>query len=523
MKKIAARDCPSLAALQPFSPASGRDDVVFTSSACGRGSAEGAGEGKSASSLFQEMKYKWVISLGAATAVLLALQTPAPADTRAVPSSNEAITLSFAPVVKRTASSVVNVYATTMVTQQRGGGPFDDPFFRQFFGDGGQNAPVERMANSLGSGVIVDRSGLIVTNNHVVKNGVDVRVALADKREYPAKILLTDERTDLAVLKIDVGNGEALPALSMADWDSLEVGDLVLAIGNPFGVGQTVTSGIVSALARTDVGVSNYQFFIQTDAAIHPGNSGCALVNMRGELVGINTAIYSRSGGSIGIGFSIPSNMVQTVVQSAQRGTKVRRPWLGVSLQNVTPEIADSLGFATPEGALIVSLHPQSPLAAAGLRRGDVITAFDDKIVENASGLGYRAATARIGQSQIVEYHRGTSTFEAQVRMIAAPEIPLRNETPVSGNTPLSGAVVSNLSPAVADELNLDADASGLVISDVKSGPAARFFQKGDVIARINGVALRNVDELRNFLANQQEYWDFELRRGGRVLRLRLG
>jgi Do/DeqQ family serine protease len=447
----------------------------------------------------------------------------AQADTRVVPSSGDTLMLSFAPVVKRSAPSVVNVYAKQMVAQQRSGGPFDDPFFRQFFGDRGQDAPVERMANSLGSGVIVDRSGLIVTNNHVVKNGVDVRVALADKREYPAKILLADERTDLAVLKIDVGNGEALAALPLADSDNLEVGDLVLAIGNPFGVGQTVTSGIVSALARTDVGVSNYQFFIQTDAAINPGNSGGALVNMRGEMVGINTAIYSRSGGSIGIGFSIPSNMVQTVVQSAQQGTKIRRPWLGASLQDVTPEIADSLGFARPEGALIVGLHQQSPLAAAGLRRGDVVTAIDDKLVENARELGYRAATARLGQSQIVEYHRGSSTFEAQVRMMVAPEIPPRNDTSVSGNTPLSGAVVSNLSPAVADELNMDADANGLVISNVKSGPATRFFQKGDTIVRINGVVMNSVDDLRRFLATQQEFWDFELRRDGRVLRLRLG
>ena len=207
--------------------------------------------------------------------------------------------------------------------------------------------PRERVQNSLGSGVIVDPAGLIVTNNHVIANGTDIKVVLADRREFEARVLLTDERTDLAVLKIDVPD-EALPALTLGDSDALEVGDLVLAIGNPFGVGQTVTSGIVSALARTKVGVSDYQFFIQTDAAINPGNSGGALVNMSGELIGINTAIFSRGGGSIGIGFAIPTNMVRTVVASAESGKRCdQRPWLGVELQDVTAEIADIAGHVT--------------------------------------------------------------------------------------------------------------------------------------------------------------------------------
>ena len=230
-------------------------------------------------------------------------------------------------MVKRTAPAVVNVYAKTIERQQEAqGGPFDDPIFRQLFGLGnnGYGPPRERVANSLGSGVIVDPTGIIVTNNHVIKNATDIRVALADKREFPAKIILTDERTDLAILKIEV-NQEALPSLNLGNSDDLEVGDLVLAIGDPFGVGQTVTSGIVSALARTRVGASNYQFFIQTDAAINPGNSGGALVNMHGDLIGINTAIVSKSGGSVGIGFSIPSNMVKTVIQGAPDFTASRK------------------------------------------------------------------------------------------------------------------------------------------------------------------------------------------------------
>ena len=253
-------------------------------------------------------------------AVLL-LALPAYADQRLTPINAGEVTMSFAPLVKRTAPAVVNVYAKTIERQQAQGGPFDDPLFRQLFGLGGGFGPQrERVATSLGSGVIVDPTGIIVTNNHVIKNGTDIRVALADKREFSAKIILADERTDLAVLKIDVGD-ESLPALTLGNSDDLEVGDLVLAIGDPFGVGQTVTSGIVSALARTSVGASDYQFFIQTDAEINPGNSGGALVNMHGDLIGINTAIVTRSGGSVGIGFSIPSNMVKTVIQGAETGT----------------------------------------------------------------------------------------------------------------------------------------------------------------------------------------------------------
>jgi Do/DeqQ family serine protease len=322
---------------------------------------------------------------------------------KAVPDSRIALQLSFAPVVKTTAPAVVNVYSQRLVAS-RERRLLDDPFFRQFFGnDGSFGRPRERVQNSLGSGVIVDPAGLIITNNHVIKGGTDIRVVLADKREFAAKLLLADERTDLAVLKIDVPD-ETLPALPLGDSDVLEVGDLVIAIGNPFGVGQTVTSGIVSALARTQVGISDYQFFIQTDAAINPGNSGGALVNMAGELVGINTAIFSRGGGSIGIGFAIPVNMVKTVVLSAETGEAVMRPWLGAELQDVTQEIADSLGFARPEGALIVSLHPDSPLTKAGLRRGDVVLAIEGKPVENARELGYRVATSPIGSTPIVEY-----------------------------------------------------------------------------------------------------------------------
>ena len=456
-------------------------------------------------------------------AVVLMTVATLPARTEtAVPQSRAEVLLSFAPIVKRTSPAVVNVYAKR-IERQRETGLSADPFFRRFFGeDGNFGRPRERVANSLGSGVIVDDEGYIVTNNHVIANGSDIRVVLSDRREFEAKLLLADDRTDLAVLKIDVGD-EKLPTLPLSDSDNLEVGDLVLAIGNPFGVGQTVTSGIVSALARTQVGITDYQFFIQTDAAINPGNSGGALVNMNGELVGINTAIFSKSGGSIGIGFSIPSNMVQTVVRSAESGSsKIQRPWLGVELQDVTADVADSLGFARPEGALIVKMHPDSPLLAAGLKRGDVVVGIDGKAVEGSREFGFRVGTAQIGETRIVEYRRGTESFESRVKLIAAPETTPRDETLIDFESPLAGLLVANLSPAVAEELGLASEATGVVALDVKGGPAVRLFKKGDVILEINGEAVTDVKALLVTSAEQRRRWAIAVQRGSRKLILQL-
>ena len=459
------------------------------------------------------------------SALMLFLASPlAWAEERVVPGSTAELQLSFAPVVKRTAPAVVNVYAQRVAAVAQGNRFFDDPFFRRFFGDDGSfGRPRERVQNSLGSGVIVDPAGLIVTNNHVIANGTDIKVVLADKREFEARVLLADERTDLAVLKIDVPD-EDLPALTLGDSDALEVGDLVLAIGNPFGVGQTVTSGIVSALARTKVGVSDYQFFIQTDAAINPGNSGGALVSMNGVLIGINTAIFSRSGGSIGIGFAIPTNMVRTVVATAESGSDaIKRPWLGAELQDVTSDIATSLGMARPEGAMIVSLHPQSPLGASGLKRGDVILAIEGKPVESAQELGYRVATTAIGSTTIVEYQRKGERRETQVTMVAAPETVEREETLLEGRNPLAGAVAANLSPAVADELGLPANTEGVAIVKLEGGPARRFFKRGDIVVEINGVMIDSVEALRTVLESDARLWRIAIDRGGRIMKLAVG
>src|SRR3982750_2824795 len=329
----------------------------------------------------------------AAALLTAALAVPAQAQDRRVPASAADVKLSYAPVVQRVTPAVVNVYAAKTV--QNRNPLLDDPVFRRFFGVPGQQP--EQMQRSLGSGVMVDPSGLVVTNNHVIEGADQVKVSLADKREFEAEIVLKDSRTDLAVLRLKDAK-EKFPTLDFANSDELLVGDVVLAIGNPFGVGQTVTHGIVSALARTQVGITDYQFFIQTDAAINPGNSGGALVDLSGRLVGLNTAIFSRSGGSQGIGFAIPVNMVKVVVASAKGGgTTVKRPWLGAKLQNVTPDIAEGLGLKRPAGALIATVSEKSPAARAGLKTGDVIVGVDGQAVDDQNAFDYRFATKALG------------------------------------------------------------------------------------------------------------------------------
>src|SRR5512147_1625000 len=341
------------------------------------------------------------------------------ADEPAVPSSREQITLSFAPLVKQVEPAVVNIY-TRAVVQQRTSPLFNDPFFRQFFGDAlGQ--PSQRTQNSLGSGVIVRSDGLVVTNVHVIEGAQEIKVVLSDGREFSATLVTSDDQSDLALLKVDP-EGAALPVLPLGDSDALEVGDLVLAIGNPFGVGQTVTSGIVSALARTRVGISDYRFFIQTDAAINPGNSGGALVDMQGRLVGVNSMIFSKGGGSNGIGFAIPSNMVRLVVQSALKGGTVQRPWLGASLQPVTPDIADSLGLPTPSGALIAKVAAKGPAARAGLLAGDVVVGVDDKDVKDPQAFEYRFITKGIGGSAQLTLLRKGQKLKTTIALLAPVE-----------------------------------------------------------------------------------------------------
>jgi len=467
---------------------------------------------------------RWVATLAliVASVAPLGLAAQEQGGTRRVPSSPNELRLSYAPVVQRAAPAVVNVYAAKTVAVRN---PlFDDPIFRRFFGvpgaPGGQGGPVQR---SLGSGVVVDPAGLIVTNNHVIEGADQVKVSLADKREFEADMVLKDSRSDLAVLRIRAQN-ERFPALELADSDALEVGDVVLAIGNPFAVGQTVTHGIVSAVARTQVGITDYQFFIQTDAAINPGNSGGALVDLGGRLVGINTAIFSRSGGSQGIGFAIPANMVKVVVASAKSGGSiVQRPWLGARLQAVTPEIAEGLGLKRPSGALIASVTPASPAARAGLRSSDLIVAIDGQPVEDANAFDYRFATKPIGGTARLGVVRASKELALNVALEAAPDTP-HEELVIASPSPFQGAKVSNLSPALADRLRLDPSAQGVVIVEIANGSPAQSlgFQPGDLVLSVNNARIAKTRDLERIAGQATRRWSITIVRAGQQLSVEL-
>jgi Do/DeqQ family serine protease len=458
----------------------------------------------------------------AASLALLALCAPAGAQQRAVPESAVAMKQSFAPVVKRAAPAVVNVYVRHRVEQMVS--PFfNDPVFGRLFGER-FGVPRERIQNSLGSGVLVNPEGVVVTNYHVIQGSGDteITVALSDGREFPAKVILKDEQTDLAVLRLDAG-GVKFTSIEFSDSDSLEVGDLVLAIGDPFGVGQTVTSGIVSALARTQVGISDYQFFIQTDAAINPGNSGGALVDMDGRLIGINTAIFSKSGGSHGIGFAIPSNLVRLVVQSALTGGKVQRPWLGAALQTVTPDIAESLGLTAPSGALVAKVHAKGPAAKAGLKAGDVVVSVDGKPVQDPQAFQYRFLTKGIGGATELGVLRKGQQLKTSIALIAPVEDPPRDARELQGRHPLTGCTVANISPAVAAEVGIDDDMrEGVVVLDVKDKtPGGRLgLKRGDIVVGVNDAKVQSVAQLVAALDAVDGDWRLQVERAGRVFNL---
>ena len=461
-----------------------------------------------------------------AAAILLVMVPGLSAQTKIVPASRTEAMLSFAPLVKSAAPAVVNIYTRRVVRARTATPLFNDPFFRRFFGDqfqlGGKTR--KRVQNSLGSGVIVSDDGLIVTNYHVIDKADEITVVLTDRREFEADVVTRDESTDLAVLRIKAG-GEKLPFLKLKDSDSLAVGDLVLAIGNPFGVGQTVTSGIVSALARTARGVSDFGFFIQTDAAINPGNSGGALVSLDGGLIGINTAIYSRGGGSNGIGFAIPSNMVATVIGSAVTGGEVVRPWVGARGQTVDADIARSLGLLAPSGVLVNSIHPSGPAAKAGLEVGDIIISINGKDVPDANSLRFRIATLSVGGRARIRALRNGKPIERQVRLIAAPEDPPRDLSLIDGTNPYAGSEVANLSPALAEELAIDRESTGVIILRLKRrSPADRIGLKpGDILVRLNGQNIDSVAALKKLLTRDYSAWRIEISRAGRLLQLIIG
>jgi Do/DeqQ family serine protease len=441
---------------------------------------------------------------------------------RQIPETRGDVILSFAPVVKKAQPAVVNVYASR--TEKRPRNPlFDDPIFRRFFGEGGNSHPGGPTAQSLGSGVLVDPAGLVVTNYHVVEGMTDVKVALSDKREFDAEIILRDQRTDLVVLKLK--GGSSFPVLELGDSDAIDVGDIVLAIGNPFGVGQTVTQGIVSALARTQAGISSSGYFIQTDAAINPGNSGGALVDMRSKLIGINSAIYSQSGGSVGIGFAIPVNMVKVILTAAKSGGQIRRPWLGASLQHVSRDIADSLGLDRPSGALVADVSSGGPAADAGLKRGDIITAIDGQSIDDPESLGYRLATKPIGGAAGFALLRSGQPTKVSVKLIPAPETPARDQVTLKGGSPFAGATAVNLSPAVIEEFSVQGASDGVVVVEIEDGsPAAAVnFQKGDIILAVNDQKIKTTRDLERAVGSRSAYWKLTIARGGEVVTTMIG
>lgn len=439
-----------------------------------------------------------------------------------IPRTREQVTLSFAPLVRDVAPAVVNIYSKRTVTRRVS--PFiSDPFFEQFFGGSfGQGGLTRQQVESaLGSGVIIESDGLVVTNAHVVRGAEEIKVVLSDGREFEARKTLSDDASDLAILHIDT-KGEKIPHVALAPSETLEVGDLVLAIGNPFGVGQTVTSGIVSAVARSSLNISDFNFFIQTDAAINPGNSGGPLVSMNGGVVGINSAIYSRDGGSLGIGFAIPSEMVATVVaaeKAGQTGDKgVVRAWLGVTTQKITDDIADSLGFSSPAGVLIAGLHPASPAKKAGLEVGDVVTAVNGRAVRDPSEMKFRMATVPLGSSADFEILRKGRKEILKVTAARPPDDPPRQETALSGRHLFDGVTVANINPAVAVELGIREE-SGVVIMKVDArAVGVRFVRPGDIILGFNGLEIKTVDELQRALKKSAPAgWQITLSRGGQV------
>lgn len=455
-------------------------------------------------------------SLAISACLFLSL-TPALAET-AVPQSAGEIALSFAPVVKEAAPAVVNIYATRIVQERRT--PFaDDPFFRQFFEALGPSQP--RLQNSLGSGVIVSAKGIVVSNYHVVGQATEIRVVLNDRREYAADVILGDEATDLAILRLR--GAEGLPFLPFRDSDAVEVGDLVLAIGNPFGVGQTVSSGIVSGVARSTMQLGDGRgYFIQTDAAINPGNSGGALVDTEGRLVGINTAILTQGGGSNGIGFAIPANLVRTVVAQAEAGAdRFQRPWAGVTGQAMDAGLAESLGLARPDGVVISELHPASPFAAAGMAAGDVILSLGGAPTNTPQEVMFRLAALGVGAEAEVVWLRDGEEMRATMILAPAPDDPPREALTLSEDVALQGLTVARINPAVSEELGLPLKVEGVAVMQVEGMSARAGLQVGDVIVAINGATVARPSDVEALAGMQSRVWVVDLIRQGQPLRLR--
>ncbi|MEL7253760.1 MAG: trypsin-like peptidase domain-containing protein [Pseudomonadota bacterium] len=447
------------------------------------------------------------------TLLLFCLAIPAKADMR-VPGSEAEISMGFVPVVQSAAPAVVNIYARRVVNVQS---PFaNDPFFQGLFRDFG--TPRQRVENSLGSGVILSEDGIVVSNYHVVGNSTDIRVVLNDRREFSARVLLSDQESDLAILQME--DAPAMPALPLRDSDTVQVGELVLAIGNPFGVGQTVSSGIVSGLARSGTATGNLRgYFIQTDAPINPGNSGGALVDMNGALIGINTAILSRSGGSNGIGFAIPSALVAQFVTQARDGqTQFMRPWAGIDGQTLTADMAEGFGLDRPGGVVISQLHPLSSFLTAGFQPGDVVIAVDGQEVNTPPEMIYRMSISGIGKPAQITHMRDGRSVTTPVNMIAAPDTPARAQRMTGEDAAIPGMTLSTVNPVTLAEYNLALSARGAVVDDPGRIGQRAGLRKGDVLRAINDVPVGDADTAEQLLEDASRRLNLDVQRGQRRL-----
>ena len=435
-----------------------------------------------------------------------------------VPQFQAEIALSFAPLVKSAAPAVVNIYAKRIVQTRHN--PFqNDPFFRNFFQGFGAARP--RVENSLGSGVIVSSDGIVVSNYHVVGEASEIRVVLNDGREFSAHPLLADRDSDLAVLKLQSNND--LPYLTFRNSETVEVGELVLAIGNPFGVGQTVSSGIVSGLARSGTARGDGRgYFIQTDAPINPGNSGGALIDMAGQLIGINTSILTRSGGSNGIGFAIPASLVRQVVIQAKGGqNRFDRPWAGLRGQALTAELAQNLQISNTLGMIIIAIHPKSPFHRAGFVVGDVITAVDGKSVGTPAEMLYRLSVAGIGGTAQITRVTAKGSDVLSVGLISAPDVPERKITKFDERSFFPDLVVSSINPAVEAELNLPWGSTGLVVVESGRTAASIGIRRGDLLLSANGQDLTRAKDIDVILSSGGRRGMLLVQRGAQKVSLR--
>ncbi len=409
----------------------------------------------------------------------------------------------FSDITAAVSPSVVNISTTKVV--KRDTVPFDDPFFDLFrpFHDLGM--PKKWKEKSLGSGVIVSADGYIVTNNHVVEKADEIKVTLVDKRAFKGRVVGSDPKADVAIVRIDANN---LPVLKWGDSDRLRVGEFVLAIGSPYGLSNTVTMGIISAVGRANVGIADYEDFIQTDAAINPGNSGGPLVNVKGELIGINTAIFSRTGGYQGIGFAVPSNMVRLVMDQLIQKGKVTRGWIGVTIQELTPELAQEFGLKKTKGALVSDVVKDSPAGRAGIARGDVIVEFNGKEVKDVSGLRNMVAESRTGGESTLKVLRSGKEFTVRVGIV---EMPRDAAEVIPGSLPddpsarvLTGLAVMDLSKEIIKQLGFNKDEKGVVVARIEPGSPAddAEIKKGDIIKEMNKRQINTLDDFNKIATN---------------------